>query len=331
MTAVRDSYQRRIRYLRVSITDRCNLRCVYCMPEEGIPQIAHQDILRFEEVQRAVAVAISLGITQVRLTGGEPLARRSMVDLVNMLAQTPGLEGLALTTNGTLLAPLAEPLAQAGLQRVNISLDTLRPERYRAMTRRGELADALAGIEAAQHAGLHPVKINAVVMRGINDDEVVDLARCSVERGWHVRFIEVMPLGKEPALARMLFVPAAEIRARIEAALGPLQPAEVPGNGPARTWRLAEAGDTGGSIGLISALSAHFCADCNRLRLSADGRVFPCLFSDLEIDLRGPLRAGADDEALRQVFLQAIASKGEGHQLDRAVTTTGHLMSRVGG
>lgn len=329
MTVVRDNYERPIRYLRVSITDRCNLRCVYCMPEEGVPLMRHEEILRFEEIRRVVEIAVGLGITQVRLTGGEPLARRGVVDLVRMLAQVAGLEGLTLTTNGTLLAPLAEPLAQAGLQRVNISLDTLRPDRYRAMTRRGALADALAGIAAAQEAGLHPVKINAVVMRGVNDDEVVALARCAVERGWHVRFIEVMPLGKEPALARALFVPSAETRARIEEALGPLAPAEVPGSGPARTWRPAGAPE--GSIGFISALSEHFCGACNRLRLSADGRLYPCLFSDLEVALRGPLRAGADDETLRQVFLRAISLKAEGHRLDRAVTTTEHLMSRVGG
>ncbi len=329
--ALYDAFARQIRYLRVSITDRCNLRCIYCMPEEGIPLMRHEDILRFEEIRRLVEIAIGLGITRVRLTGGEPLARRGVVELVRMLAALPGLEDLALTTNGTLLAPLAEDLARAGLRRVNISLDTLRPERYRAITRRGELSDALAGIEAAQRAGLDPIKINMVVMRAINDDEVTDLARLSLERGWHVRFIEYMPLGREPALARERFVSMQEVRARLEETLGPLEPAHVEGSGPARTWRLAGAPPMAGTIGFISALSEHFCATCNRLRLSADGRLFPCLFSDVELDVRTPLRRGADDEALRQVFRQAVAAKGPGHQLDRYVTTTSHTMSRIGG
>lgn len=326
-----DPYARQIQYLRVSITDRCNLRCIYCMPEEGVPLLRHKDILRFEEIRRLVEIAIGLGITHVRITGGEPLARRGVVDLIRMLAALPGLEDLALTTNGTLLAPLAEDLAHAGLRRVNISLDTLRPERYRAITRRGELEEALAGIEAAFRAGLDPVKVNMVVMRGINDDEVVDLARLSLERGWHVRFIEYMPLGKEPALARERFVSAQEVRSRLEQALGPLEPAHVEGSGPARTWRLAQAPPSAGTIGFISALSEHFCAACNRLRLSADGRLFPCLFSDVEFDVRTPLRSGADDETIRQVFRQAVLAKGPGHALDRYLTTTSHLMSRVGG
>lgn len=328
---LRDAYARQIQYLRVSITDRCNLRCIYCMPEEGVPLMRHEDILRFEEIRRLVEIAIGLGITRVRITGGEPLARRGAVDLIRMLATLPGLEDLALTTNGTLLAPLAGDLAKAGLRRVNVSLDTLRPERFRAITRWGELEDALAGIEAAQRAGLNPVKINMVVMRGINDDEVTDLARLGLERGWHVRYIEYMPLGKEPALARERFVSTQEVRARLEEAFGPLERATIEGSGPARTWRLAGASPSAPTIGFISALSEHFCAACNRLRLSADGRLFPCLFSDVEFDIRTPLRNGADDEALRQIFRQAVGAKGPGHRLDRHLTTTSHLMSRVGG
>lgn len=329
--ALVDAYSRRIQYLRISITDRCNLRCIYCMPEEGVPLMRHEEVLRFEEIRRLVEIALSLGITRVRITGGEPLARRGVVELIRMLANLPGLEDLALTTNGTLLAALAQDLAQAGLRRVNVSLDTLRPERYRAITRWGELSDALAGLEAAQRAGLNPIKINMVVMRGVNDDEVTDLARLGLERGWHVRYIEYMPLGKEPALARERFVSAQEVRARLEGAFGPLERAEVMGNGPARTWRIANAPPTAGTIGFISALSEHFCAACNRLRLSADGRLFPCLFNDLEFDVRTPLRSGADDEAIRQVFRQAVSAKGAGHRLDRYLTTTSRIMSRVGG
>ncbi len=323
-----DSLHRPISYLRVSVTDRCNLRCVYCMPEEGIPLQSHEDILRYEEIARLVRVAVGLGITKVRLTGGEPLARAGLVGLVRMLAGIPGLEDLAMTTNGTLLAGQAVALAEAGLKRVNISLDTMRPDRLRTITRRGRLEDVLAGINAAQQAGLTPTKINMVVVRELNDDEVVDFARRTLTDGWHVRFIEVMPLGQGMCGAAGEYVPTGETRAMIEEALGPLQPAALMGNGPARYWRLARAE---GTIGFISPLSEHFCALCNRLRLTADGRLLPCLLSDGEIDLRRPLRQGADDEALRELFLQAIAAKPEGQRLGERVIPRGRLMSRTGG
>ena len=323
-----DSYHRRIDYLRISITDRCNLRCIYCMPEEGITPLRHEDVLRFEEIARLVRIGAGLGIRHLRLTVGEPLVRKGVIELVGMLRQIPGIETLTLTTNGIALAPLAHELAQAGLDRVNISLDTLRPERYTAITRRGRLEDALAGIEAALAAGLAPVKINNVVARGLNDDEAVDFARMTLERPWHVRFIEFMPLGEHAEQARRDYVSSDETRARIVAALGELAPAEIETHGPARTWQLPGAQ---GTIGFISALSEHFCGFCNRLRLTSDGRLVPCLFSDREYDLRGPLRAGADDAALRALWGNVIAAKPDGHHLEGALTTTEHRMSQIGG
>ncbi|MFH1084146.1 MAG: GTP 3',8-cyclase MoaA [Chloroflexota bacterium] len=326
-----DPLHRAIRYLRISVTDRCNLRCRYCMPEEGVAPLRHDDILRLEEIARVARVAAGLGISRVRLTGGEPLVRKGILDLVRMIAATDGIEDLSMTTNATLLAEMAQPLAEAGLRRVNVSLDTLRPDRFREITRWGSLEDALAGIAAAHRAGLEPVKINTVVMRGFNDDEVVDLAARTLTEGWHVRFIEVMPLGENAWLNHERYVPSDETRARIVAALGPLELAELDGNGPARYWRLPGAP---GTIGLISALSQHFCATCNRLRLTSDGRLMPCLFSALEYDLRTPRRTGADDAALRAVLLDAIAHKPVGHTLtDPCAQQFGspREMSRVGG
>jgi GTP 3',8-cyclase len=216
-----DNYERQIDYLRISITDRCNLRCTYCMPEEGITPLRHEDVLRFEEIVRLVRVGAGLGIRHLRLTGGEPLVRKGVVDLVRMLRQVPGIESISMTTNGVALAPVAHALHEAGLGRVNVSLDTLQPERYAAITRRGRLEDALSGIEAALSVGLTPVKINMVVVKGVNDDEAVDFARMSLHQPWHVRFIEFMPLGEHAEQARRAYVSSDETRGRIEADLGP--------------------------------------------------------------------------------------------------------------
>ena len=310
-----DRYHRPISYLRVSVTDRCNLRCVYCMPPEGIPQCTHDEILRFEEIEAVVRAATGLGIHRVRLTGGEPLARKGLVDLVRMLAPIPGLDDLSMTTNGTLLARYAQDLKRAGLHRVNVSLDTLRPERFAQITRRGRLEDALAGIQAAYEAGLEPVKINTVLMRGLNEDEAVDLARKTLTDGWHVRFIEWMPVGA-PASGKAR-VTTAETRAQIEGALGALEPAKLPvGGGPARYYRLpTKRGPASGTIGFISPLTEHFCGACNRLRLTADGQLRPCLLSDHEIDLRTPLRSGAGPGEIVKILEQAIAAKPSGHHL----------------
>lgn len=325
----RDSFNRPIEYLRISVTDRCNLRCVYCMPEEGIPQISHQQILRYEEIARLARIVVGLGVSKLRLTGGEPLARRGVERLVAMLGSIFGVQDLAMTTNGILLAGAAQGLARAGLRRVNVSLDTLRPERYAAITRRGRLEEVLAGLEAARRAGLSPIKINMVVIRGLNDDEVVDLACKTVEDGWHVRFIEIMPLGPGRLWAHDGFVPTAQTRARIEAAFGPLQAADGQGAGPARYYRIAGAP---GTIGFISPLSEHFCVRCNRLRLTADGQLLPCLMSEQGVDLRSPLRAGASDEDLRGLMLGAVLAKPVGHRMTAQAGQPGAApMSRIGG
>ncbi len=328
-----DGYSRPINYLRVSVTDRCNLRCQYCMPPEGIPWIAHETVLRYEEIALIVHAAAELGITRIRLTGGEPLVRLGMPDLVRMLRAIPGVEDLAMTTNGTLLPRYAQELAAAGLDRVNISLDTLRPERFLAITRGGRLEDVLAGIKAAHQAGLEPVKINTVVMRGTNDDEVVDLAWRTMGAGWNVRFIEWMPVGTTaPAddhTWRGMVVTADEIRQRIEIALGNLEPElTATGSGPARYFRLPGAR---GTIGFITPVSEHFCYHCNRLRLTADGQLRPCLLSDGEIDLRTPLRQGADVARLKELILQAIESKPRQHHLNECGHPENRVMSQIGG
>ena len=332
-----DAHQRAISYLRISVTDRCNLRCVYCMPPEGVPPCTHDEIMRYEEIETVVRAAAELKFHKVRLTGGEPLVRKGIVDLVRRLSAIPGIDDLSMTTNGILLRRYADDLARAGLKRVNVSLDTLRPERFRQITRRGELADTLAGIQAARRAGLKPVKINAVIIRGLNADEVVDLAYKTVSDGWHVRFIEWMPLNG-PAMGGIEWAEGAvttdEMRAQIEAVLGPLEPASVgAGGGPARYYRLAQAGGplAPGTIGFISALSAHFCGSCNRLRLTADGKLRPCLFSDHEIDIRTPLRAGAGVEEIKALLTAGIAAKPEGHQLGECVAVHKRTMSQIGG
>jgi cyclic pyranopterin phosphate synthase len=327
-----DACNRPISYLRISVTDRCNLRCIYCMPPEGVTWRPHEEILRYEEIDTIVRAAAELDITKVRLTGGEPLVRPGIVDLVRMLARVPGVDDLAMTTNGILLARYAAALAEAGLQRVNVSLDTLRPERFQRITRRGQLADALTGIEAARRAGLEPIKVNTVVIRGMNDDEVVDLARKTREAGWNIRFIEMMPVGNG-ALAdggwRGRVVTGREVRRRIEAALDELEPAKMStGGGPARYYRLPGAS---GTLGFITPISEHFCYRCNRLRLTADGQLRPCLLSDEEIDLRTPLRQGADVAEIKQLLLRGIEIKPMHHHLDECVRPENRVMSEIGG
>jgi GTP 3',8-cyclase len=321
MSEMHDSYCRRINYLRVSVTDRCNYRCLYCMPEDGFVWKTHNEILSYEEIIRLVRVASELGISKVRLTGGEPLVRGGVVDLVRSLAALPLVDDLSLTTNGALLTRYARDLKAAGLQRINVSLDTLNPERFTHITRRGRLEEVLAGIAAAEDAGLVPIKLNTVVVRGFNDDEVAEIARLTLTKPWHVRFIELMPVGSEEGCLPGVcdgssrgqsFVPVAEMRERIQAALGELavDAPRVPGNGPARYYKLAEAQ---GSVGFISALSEHFCDRCNRLRLTADGALRPCLMADGEIDLRTPLRSGASDSELKDLIAQSVAAKPERH------------------
>jgi len=327
MTGISDSFQRPINYLRISVTDRCNLRCVYCMPEEGVALMAHSDILSYEEIYTVVKAAAEMGINKVRLTGGEPLVRAGLSDLLRLLTSIDTIDDISLTTNGTRLAQYAIELKEAGLHRVNVSLDSLKPEMFNKITRCGNLEDTLEGIEAAKTAGLTPVKINMVVMAGINDDELTDFASKTVNDGWHVRFIELMPLNGDDS-SHIKLVPASEMRKRIET-MGKLEPSEVDvGNGPAKYYRLPGAT---GTIGFITPITEHFCYRCNRLRLTADGKLRPCLLSEEEIDLKEPLRSGASALELKKLIEKAIASKPKGHRLAEGKKRNGRPFSQVGG
>jgi cyclic pyranopterin phosphate synthase len=330
----KDNYGRKIDYLRVSVTDRCNLRCVYCMPMEGVPWKPHAGILRFEQIAHMVEAAAGLGFRKIRLTGGEPLVRKGLVDLVAAVAATPGIEEVSLTTNGTLLSHFARDLADAGLARVNVSLDTLQPDRFRRITRLGDIDMVWQGIQAAERAGLAPLKINVVVIRGLNDDELTDFARLTFAHAWHVRFIELMPVGDGldwgpgmPARAQR-FLPVEEIRGSL-AALGSLTPVGGPrGNGPARYYQMPGAR---GSIGFISPLTEHFCGTCNRLRLTADGRLRPCLFSERGVPVKPSLDAGAHGPELQALIRQAIGIKPMERPLPAAAPVAEEAMSLLGG
>jgi cyclic pyranopterin phosphate synthase len=324
-----DQFNRPITYLRVSVTDRCNLRCVYCMPAAGLPWIANADVLRFEEIEAIVRAAASVGVRSIRLTGGEPLVRPGLVDLVARIAAVPGISDIALSTNGLLLADAAAGLRAAGLRRVNISLDTLRPERFGAIARRPGLDRVLAGIDAALAAGLGPLKINCVVMRGHNDDEVAAFAELTRARPLFVRFIEMMPVLDSVGLQRDAYLPASAVLDRVRAA-GPLVAVPGPGgNGPARYFAFPGAA---GAVGVISPLSHDYCQTCNRVRLSADGRLRLCLFGDNEIDLRTPVRAGASRDVLASIFRGAMYVKPERHHLDIGKPASAmRALSEIGG
>lgn len=323
-----DSYGRRIDYLRISLTDACNLRCVYCMPED-MRFRPRSDLLQDEEILAIVRAAADLGTTKIRLTGGEPTIRPGIVELVRAIAAVPGIKTVAITTNAMLLAELAGPLAQAGLQRLNISIDTLDPDKFRRITRWGNLSQVWDGIAAAEAAGLNPLKLNAVVTRGFNDDEVVPLARLSIVRPWHIRFIELMPLGSVANFQREAVVSSSETRARIEATLGPLHP--IPGydmRDPARPYRLPGAQ---GVLGFISTITEPFCAGCNRYRLTADGKLRLCLLRDREVDLLTPLRQGCTVGELKAIMRQAVWNKPWGHGLPEGEIPQQRVMSQVGG
>jgi len=328
MTGLSDSFQRPINYLRISVTDRCNLRCVYCMPAAGVPLMSHQDILTYEEIYTVARAAAELGINKIRITGGEPLVRAGLPELIRMLAQIETIDDISLTTNGTLLSRYAAELKAAGLRRVNVSLDTLKPERFKSITRSDRsVDDVLAGIDAARRVGLTPVKLNMVVMSGINDDEVLDFAARTINEGWHVRFIELMPVvGDAPVAAQ--FVPAREMRERLEQ-LGKLEPC-LPGvgNGPANYFRFPGAG---GTVGFITPVSEHFCFSCNRLRLTADGKLRPCLLSEDEVDLKQPLRSGVSSTGLKQLIEEAVARKPLHHHLADGSIAEHRPFSQVGG
>ncbi len=326
MTGLYDSWQRQINYLRISVTDHCNLNCIYCSAD-SIPFLPRSEILSYEEIQRVVRVAASMGISKVRLTGGEPLLRPELSKLVGMLSQIGGVDDISLTTNGILLGKYSVELKEAGLKRVNVSLDSLKEDRFRRITGGDRLGDVLNGIEAASIAGLEPVKINTVVLRGINDDEVIDFARMSISRGWHVRFIEFMPFGA-PKAESLGTVSAQEIREHVQS-LGKLEPyTGKTGNGPARYYRFAGAV---GTIGFITPMTEHFCQTCNRLRLTADGKLRPCLLDDDEVGLREPLRNRAKNGELKQLIQQAVTMKREQHRLDEGLTPVRRSMRQIGG
>ena len=334
---MKDSHGRLIDYLRISLTDKCNFRCIYCMPAEGVEAMGHDELLRIEEIETIARVATRIGIRSVRLTGGEPLVRKGVVDLVRSLHEMPGIVNVSMTTNGVLLPKMAGDLKDAGLSRVNISLDTLDPEQFTEITRVGRIESTMQGIDAALEAGFNPVKINAVTVRRLNQDYLA-FARLSVDRPLHVRFIEYMPVGESTGSdgsgwGKEDVVPSEELLATInerarEAGypeLEMIQDDDKPlGWGPARYFQFPDAQ---GTVGFISPLSRHFCSECNRLRLTADGKLRPCLFSDREVDVRTALREGGED-AVYDCFLEALNLKPDEHH-DKVGTE--RKMSQIGG
>lgn len=328
-----DGFARRIRYLRISVTDRCNYRCSYCMPEELGDQLVFQPraaVLTFEELERLVGVFARLGVRKVRLTGGEPTIRRGIVELVRRVRAVPGIDQVVMTTNGHLLADLAGPLAAAGLSAVNVSLDTLDPDRFAALTSRGELSRVLAGIDAAVAAGLR-VKTNAVALQGTNGDELVALCEDAWARGAVPRFIEHMPMSEGQLYAAEAELTSAQIRTALEATLGPLVASATAGDdpGPARYWQVAA---TGREVGIISAMTDHFCDDCNRLRLTATGDLHACLGHDDAISLRDVLRAGGTDDDVVRAIAASVTGKRAGHVFERSGAGAPHKhMIGIGG
>jgi cyclic pyranopterin phosphate synthase len=323
-----DRFGRKINYLRISLTDKCNLRCVYCMPEDMTFRPRHE-LLQDDEIYRLVHVFAELGFNKIRFTGGEPTVRANMVDIVARTARVPGIKTVGMTTNGLMLDKLARPLAEAGLQRVNISIDTINPEKFKKLTRWGDVQDVWAGIHAAQEAGLG-IKLNAVVVRNYNDKEdVVDLARLTEYQPWQVRFIEMMPFGDVAGFQQAGVVPEEELRQTIAAALGPLSLVnEGELDGEARLYKLPEAM---GTLGFISSVTQPFCASCNRARLTADGRLRLCLLREKEVDLMEPLRNGATDEQLKTIIEEGIWWKPWGHGLATNVIPLNRVMSEIGG
>jgi cyclic pyranopterin phosphate synthase len=327
-TMALDRFGRRIHYLRISLTDHCNLRCVYCMPEDMTFQ-PNADLMQDDEIITLVNLFAGLGFDKFRLTGGEPTVRAHVVDLVREIAGVAGVRSLSMTTNGVLLARLAHLLKEAGLQRVNISMDTLNPEKFKRLTRWGSLEDVWAGIQAAEAAGLTPIKINAVVVAGYNEPDLVDLARLTLEHPWQVRYIEMMPFAGATDLQLNQVVTAGQMREIIEATVGPM---EIANNGEldgeARLYCLP---GSLGDVGFISSVTEPFCAQCTRARLTADGRLRLCLLRECEVELLTPLRAGATLEELRQIILDGIWFKPWGHGLAEGIIPLNRVMSEIGG
>ncbi len=328
MTNLKDSFGRVHRDLRVSLTDRCSLRCAYCMPAEGMPWIPHQDILSTRELLRVIEIAVDLGIEHVRLTGGEPLLRPDVVEIVEAIASLPHAPRISLTTNGIRLPSLAAPLADAGLERVNISLDTLKRDRFLAITRRDRLVDVLAGVAAAKAAGLSPVKVNAVLLRGVNDTEAVPLLRWALHEGLSLRFIEQMPLDAQHSWDRTTMMTGAEILTLLSEEFN-LRPGDGRGSAPAEEF-LVDGGPA--TVGVIASVTRPFCASCDRLRLTADGQLRSCLFARNETDLRTPIRADADDAEIAALVQTCVAGKQPGHGIDDpGFLQPARPMSAIGG
>ena len=324
-----DNNNRVINYLRLSITDRCNLRCIYCMPDEGMQFIPHRDILTYEEMLQLVRIAVRIGIRKVRLTGGEPLIRKGFIGFLKDLTQIQELKDISLTTNGVLLKQFAGDIKACGISRINVSMDSLRPERFFHITKRDYFDRVWEGILEAERLGFQPIKLNVVAMRGINDDEILDFARLTLKKPYHIRFIEFMPVGRENGWNQKSYMPIEEIHARIQSlgALKPITPETL--DGPAENFIL-EGGK--GKLGLIGALSHHFCANCNRLRLTADGHLRGCLFSDDEIDIKTPLRQGKGDSHILDLMELAIKNKPKDHGLmDPERRKCVRNMSSIGG
>lgn len=326
-----DRFGREIDYLRISVIDNCNLRCVYCMPLDGLQFAPHEELLTPTEIELVGQALIATGFRRVRITGGEPTLRADLLEIVGRLHSIPGMGEIAMTTNGLLLPKLAPNLKEAGLRRVNIHVDTLNPERIRQIMRWGDLSRVWAGIEAAEAAGLTPIKLNTVVARGFNEEDVVALAELTLKRDWHVRFIEMMPLGVNEAaqVARTRYVSNLETRQRIENALGPLtaQASQNPAD-ESKNFHLAGAR---GVLGFISPVSEPYCGTCNRMRLTADGRFHLCLLNDDELDVKAAIRSGGGVGAVAEVLLKAVRGKPTGHALDRGISTERRDMYQVGG
>jgi GTP 3',8-cyclase len=322
-----DQFGRSIEYLRISVTDRCNFRCVYCMPEKGLDWLPKPQILSYEEITAVVQQLAPLGLKRLRITGGEPTIRPDLVTLIAMLRAVPGIEDIALSTNGVKLPQMAGALRAAGLDRVNMSADSLRPARIAGIARRALDFNPVEAAQAATDAGLDPLKLNVVVMRGINDDEIEDFASLTVDHPWHVRFIEIMPVGDMALSEFAHVVPSDELLARVAARFGALEATDGParGNGPARYQRIAGAA---GTIGVITPMTHTYCETCNRVRLTADGRLRTCLYGDHEVNLRDPLRAG---EPLEPLFRQALAGKPREHELLQLRVGGLKALSEVGG
>lgn len=322
-----DSYGRRVRYLRISLTDACNLRCVYCMPEQMQFRPRHE-LMSDEEIIFLVNVAATLGVDKIRLTGGEPTIRPGVVDLVRQIASIPGIKDVAMTTNALLLDELAQPLADAGLDRVNISIDTISPERFRRITRWGDVEDVWRGIRAAERAGLRPVKLNCVVTRGFNEEDVTDLAGLTLEEDWEVRFIEMMPFGEVSEFQLSHVVSFREIREKVESVFGALEEASYDFVDPSRPFRIPGAR---GTLGFISSVTEPFCQGCGRVRLTADGKLRLCLLRDDEVDLLAPLRGGADFDEIRALMREGAFHKPWGHGLAAGAFAEDRAMNQIGG